>query len=145
MPDGNESIPAYARAFLDMPYVLTLEDKPGYVHARVTGSNSFENVLGYTQEIHQACVHSGQRAVLIEENLAGPSISMSAIFQIVAERSPQALGVLKRIAYVDVNPGHDLTRMEFAEDVAVNRGVNMRLFATVGEAERWLQAELPES
>jgi hypothetical protein len=29
--------------------------------------------------------------------------------------------------------------MEFAEDVAVNRGLNMRLFPTVAEAEHWLR------
>ena len=28
--------------------------------------------------------------------------------------------------------------MQFAEDVAVNRAVPVRVFATVAEAERWL-------
>ena len=42
---------------------------------------------------------------------------------------------------MEVNPEHDLARMEFAEDVAVNRGGNMRLVASVAEAERWLLEE----
>ncbi len=29
--------------------------------------------------------------------------------------------------------------MEFAEDLAVNRGVNVRLFRSVAAAERWLE------
>jgi hypothetical protein len=125
-----------------MRYSLELEDKPGYLHARVTGVNSREAVIEYTHDIHKACVERGFRAVLIEENLSGPSIDLSSIFQVATDRSRQAVGVLNWIAYVDVNEEHDRSRMEFAEGVAVRRGANMRLFASVADAERWLKAEL---
>lgn len=78
--------------------------------------------------------------MLIEENLEGPSLTLSQVFQIVTERTPQATGLLKRIALVDLNPEHDASRMEFAEDLAFNRDVNFRLFASVAAAERWLRA-----
>jgi hypothetical protein len=52
------------------------------------------------------------------------------------------LGFLQWIAYVDVNAEHDHARVNFAEDVAVSRGANMRLFASVSDAQRWLRAEL---
>jgi hypothetical protein len=105
----------------------------------VTGTNSRESVLGYTQEIFETCVARSCSAVLIEEDLAGPSASLSTVLQLVDARVEQALHALKKIAYVDVNPEHDLARMEFAEDRAVNRGVNMRLFATVADARDWLE------
>jgi hypothetical protein len=124
-----------------MPYTLTLDQKRGYLHARVTGTNSAETVRAYTQEIHDACVKDRCRAVLIEENLAGPSLSLAAVFGIVAERSVQAAQLHQRIAFVDTNPEHDLSRMEFAENVAVNRGANMRLCPSVEAAERWLLAD----
>jgi hypothetical protein len=38
----------------------------------------------------------------------------------------------------DVNSDHDSSRMKFAETVAVNRGVNVRIFADVREAANWL-------
>jgi hypothetical protein len=120
-------------------YSLSIEEKPGYLHAKVTGINGRESVLGYTQEIFEACLAHDRSAVLIEENLAGPSLSLSAVFQLVDARVAQAMRVLKKIAYVDINPEHDLSRMEFAEDRAVNRGVNMRLFATVERAQDWLE------
>ena len=44
-----------------------------------------------------------------------------------------------RIAYVDVNPEHPTAHMQFAETVAVNRGMNIRMFATVAEAEEWVR------
>jgi hypothetical protein len=45
-------------------------------------------------------------------------------------------GCFEAIAYVDVNAEGDL--MKFAETVAVNRSLPVRVFSTVGEAERWL-------
>jgi hypothetical protein len=122
-----------------MPYSLSLESRPGFLHARVTGSNGQQTVLDYTQDIHQACIERNLRAVLIEENLSGPSIRLSAVLQIVAQRAPEAAKWLKRIALVDHNPEHDPSRMEFAEDAAANRGVNLRLFTSVAAAEQWLQ------
>lgn len=125
-----------------MAYTLTLESRPGYLHARVSGTNDRQTVLDYTQEIHLACVQGNVRAVLIEENLAGPSLPLAAVLQIVSERAPRAVGLLKRIALIDRNPEHDPAGMEFAEDLAVNRGVNLRLFASVAAAERWLQEQV---
>ena len=52
--------------------------------------------------------------------------------------------MISQIAYVDTNPEHDASLMSFAETVALNRGIGMRLFATVAEAETWLAAA-PES
>jgi len=120
-------------------YALSIEDRGDYLHARITGINSRESVLGYTQQIFEACVAAKRTAVLIEEDLVGPSLPISSIFQLVDARVPQALQALKKIAYVDVNPEHDPGRMEFAEDRAVNMGVNMRLFRTVDAARTWLE------
>ena len=124
-----------------MSYTVTFEDKPGYLHARVTGSNSRENVLAYLGDVYRACVARDAGVVLIEEYLLAPSIPLSSVFQVIDARVPNALHAIRKIAYVDTNPEHDLTRMEFAEDVAVNRGLNMRLFPTVAEAVRWLRDE----
>jgi|SRR5271166_3749960 len=126
-----------------MPYSLSLQSRPGYLHAQVTGTNSGQTVLDYTAEIHQACVERNLRAVLIEENLSGPSIRLSAVLQIIAQRAPEAAKLLKRIALIDHNPEHDSSRMEFPEDLAVNRGVNLRLFKSVAAAQQWLQEAPP--
>jgi len=122
-----------------MPYALSLESCAGYLHARVTGTNSQQTVLDYTRDIHNACIERNLHAVLIEENLAGPSMPLSAVLQIIVARAPAAVKLLKRIALVDLNPEHDPSRLEFAEDAAANRGVNLRLFASVNAAQQWLQ------
>lgn len=65
------------------------------------------------------------------------------MLQVITQRAPEAAKLLKRIALIGHNPEHDPARMEFAEDLAANRGVNMRLFNSVAAAEPWL-GEAPE-
>jgi hypothetical protein len=61
------------------------------------------------------------------------------VFQIAAEGSGRAPGIFKAIAYVDVNAEGDL--MKFAETVAVNRFLPVKLFSSVSDAEKWLLDE----
>jgi hypothetical protein len=64
------------------------------------------------------------------------------VFAIVAERSRTVSLPLRWIAYVDVNPEHSKGRMLFAETVAVRRGINVRVFSTIADAEQWLHDQL---
>ena len=119
-----------------MSYQLTIIQKPAYLHAIVAGLNSKENVKAYLADVLEACKRRACNQVLIEEKLEGPRIDTINVFQIASEGSRQALGFYKAIAYVDVNAEGDL--MKFAETVAFNRGLPVRLFSSVAEAERWL-------
>jgi hypothetical protein len=66
----------------------------------------------------------------------GPSLAPSSIFDVVSERSADGLK-LRKIAYVDASRTSDKAR--FAETVAMNRGVNVRLFETIADAQKWLE------
>ena len=125
---GAEGVP--------MSYKLTLDQKPAYIHAIVTGYNSKENVTRYLEDVRRECVARGCFRVLIEERLEGPRLRTMDVFQVAADGSRRALGVFHAMAYVDVNADGDL--MKFAETVAVNRGIPVRLFSSVTDAEKWL-------
>lgn len=120
-----------------MTYHLTIEEKPSYLHARVTGTHNAENLRRFLVEVHEECARRNCTAVLLEMNLSGPSLDTGSIFDVVSERSAAGM-MFKRIAYVDTSPERDLRKMEFAETVAVNRGVRVRLFHSVADAERWM-------
>jgi hypothetical protein len=128
-----------------MAYKLTFDRKPAYLHVKVTGDNSPESVMGYLEEMYRACSSEESAHLLIEEDLQGPSIAVSDVFAIVSERSKRMPPGVKKLAYVDLNSQHDFSRMQFAETVAVNRGVNMRLFKSLKEAEEWLLGERARS
>lgn len=119
-----------------MTYQLSIEQKPAYLHATVTGENTKENILGYIAELLEVCRARGCFRVLIEERLDGPRLDICDVFEIASEGSGRASGTMKAIAYVDVHAVGDM--MKFAENVAVNRGLPLAIFPTVAEAEKWL-------
>ncbi len=124
-----------------MSYELTITPKAGYLHAVVTGANTAENVAGYLQAVLQECEARACPRVLIEERLEGPRLGTLSVFEVASEGSRRVEGRLKAIAYVDVNAEGRL--MQFAENVAVNRGLPVKVFASVPDAERWLSGEGP--
>jgi len=119
-------------------FELKVEDKGGYLHFRVIGPNTPEAVRGYLGDVYFTCAQRQSAAILIEENLRGTGLGIFDIFEIVSEASDRTWPYVRRIAYIDVNPEHSLPDMKFAETVAVNRGVNIRVFASVRDAEQWL-------
>jgi len=122
-----------------MSYKLAIHQKPTYLHAIVTGRNTRENVARYLEEIRGECIARNCFRILVEERLEGPRLGTMDVFQIVSEGSSKAGGTFKAFAYVDVNAKGDL--MQFAETVAVNRGLPVAVFSTVADAEKWLLNE----
>jgi hypothetical protein len=124
-----------------MPYQLSVVRKGGHLHASVRGSNTPETVLKYLAEVRETCLRERCGKVLIEEYLEGPGIDTLQIFEVVTEAGKNVVPGILRVAYVDTNPAHDAGKMKFAETVAVNRGVNVKVFADLREAAAWLEAE----
>jgi hypothetical protein len=117
-----------------MDYKLTVLEHPGYLHVRAEGERTPENARRALLEAGAACIAKGTRDLLFELSLSGPQLGMLRIYDVIAERSADG-SKLSRIAYVDSVPGKE---SRFAETVASNRGVNVRLFPDVETAERWL-------
>ena len=120
-------------------YELTIEERSHYLHARVEGIRTPENVSRFLREASEACRRLGRDSVLLEMNLAGPSLGTSGVFGVISKSTPSGL-TLRRIAYVEPLTSEPL-RAEFAETIAKNRGVNVRLFRDVASAEAWLSEE----
>jgi hypothetical protein len=120
-------------------YQLAISAKPTYLHVVVTGENSRDTVARYMDEVMQECHARNCPRVLIEERLQGPRLGTLDVFSLAAGGSMRYMGALKSLAYVDVNASGDT--MQFAENVAVNRGFPVRVFTTVEAAEKWLLGE----
>lgn len=52
-----------------MSYRVSVETKARYLHVRVSGEDTPENVRAYLRDIYQICGDSGIAAVLVEEDL----------------------------------------------------------------------------
>jgi len=122
-----------------MSYQFTIDVHPGYLHTTVTGDSTAENALRFLRESYEACVERGIASVLLEMNLQGPgSIDTGSVYSVISQRSDTGKQ-LHKIAYVD-RSSHGASKARFAETVAVNRGVNVRLFPSLSEAKRWLES-----
>ena len=122
--------------------VIEITDRNDYLHVTVSGRNTAANVRNYLSAIHAACLQRKCTIVLIEENLRGPGLGIGAIHDIVRQASKNTRPVVTRIAYVDVNKEHPPGPMGFAETVAVNRGVNVRVFSDAHDARQWIEASI---
>src|SRR5262245_59711098 len=117
-----------------MPYELCLEEHPGYLHARATGPHTPRNALRFLIEAAQALRDSRHTDLLLEFALTGPSLTGGMIYEIVAERSADG-AQFGRIAYLDQSTERRLEHLRFAETIARNRGVRVRLFRTLPDAQ----------
>jgi len=120
-----------------MSYQLTVEQRQTYVHTKAVGERTPENALRFLRDSYAACVSAGHDAVLLEMHLSGPSLTTTSVFEVISNRVPDALK-LRKIAYVEGSVD-DAAMPAFAVTVAVNRGVNVRLFPDVASAASWLQ------
>jgi hypothetical protein len=118
------------------PYRLILTERPEYLQATVTGTHNPENALRFLTESFEACLRLGCTSLLLEFNLSGKSLDSTSIFDVVSKRTATA-AKLRKIAYYD-NSERDLAKVKFAETVARNRGVNVRLFQDLEAAKSWL-------
>jgi hypothetical protein len=123
----------------EMDYSITLIPKGQYVHAIVTGRNSLVNVVAVAvlDELLHQVPELGTAYVLVEDRLEGPRLTMTELFEAASIASERSLGSgLSAMAYVDTQAKEDM--MKFAELVATNRSMPIRVFTSMDEAEIWL-------
>ncbi len=129
-----------------MAYILNAELRSSYLYITVTGENTYDNVVSYLSEVRDKCMQYKCPNVLIVENLVGPGLDTFNIYDLISKVHEQTLQMVRKIAYVDINPAHNADAMKFAENVAVNLGVFVRVFLTIPAAEQWMvKQENPRS
>ena len=123
----------------DIPYTIVFEDSPKYLYALVHGDKYGYDVLAhFLKEIADECRKRNFDRVLIEENISATT-SEEDVFRIASEL-PQLGFADIRLAYIDrFTEQGDLN--EFGREVAEDRGVNVRLFSSFEEADKWLSAD----
>ena len=121
---------------LRVSYQLTIEERPTYVYARADGDLTPANALRFLEDAHAACVKYGRASVLLDMQLRGPNMPTTSVYEVISQRAADG-SKLHKIAYVPYDSG-DPSMAHFAETVAINRGVNVRIFESVAAAEGWL-------
>lgn len=122
----------------DKPYKLTFERRGGYLYAYVEGEeDSYEISHDYWKEIADECKANRYKKVLIVEDIVENG-SIAEAYQLCSE-FPQMGYAGMKVAFVDRYAEH-AEENAFGELVAVNRGINAKIFNSQDEAEAWLLA-----
>jgi len=116
---------------------IRFEERGDYLHASVWGEkDTLEVSLDYWTRVIEECERVGQGRVLVEESFDNqlPTVDM---FELCARVAELAAARALKIAFVDREISHQQLN-EFGGTVAANRGVSVRVFASVAEAEPWI-------
>jgi len=117
-------------------FSLSIEERCNYLYAFYTGPKDTLAVsTKIVTQISQEAEKRGISKVLMDEDFPN-QVSTMEMYDI-CETLVQLFGRCKKVAHVDRNPG-DLDLNQFGETIAVNRGLEIRAFATVEDAEKWL-------
>jgi hypothetical protein len=117
-------------------YNLEFEERTDYLYAFVSGDkDSVEICTQYWREIADECRRTKCSKVLIVEDIK-ESVSTTEMYQIASEIPDMDFSGIK-IAFVDQYIEQHAVN-EFGGLVATNRGLNVKLFNTAEEAEKWL-------
>jgi len=128
-----------------MDYSFSSELKDGYVHVKIRGDSDVPTTARYMEEMFHACQEHKCSYLLIEENVEGEKLSMGDIFELISEKIDRFRPTLRVVAFVDVSPNPSLPNMAFAQDVILNRGIDVNYFRTVPDADAWLRSRITSS
>lgn len=116
------------------PYTIEMEDRGEYLYALVGGEKlSPEIAKLYWDEIAEKCFSLEKSKILIEKNfsehVSAPEMLDMGVYlgSILAN---------KKIAFIDRYRNESVN--ELGKKIARNRGVFLRVFQNVKEAEEWL-------
>jgi hypothetical protein len=126
-----------------MPFRFSMQVKGDHLRFEVGGERvpgeTVPEMLKVWALVAEECRARGVTRVLGVNRLTGPTSQMD-VFEI-SRQLPAVLGsAVRRIAFVILGGEEALKVSFFAENVAVNRGLNGRVFADEGSALAWLLA-----
>jgi hypothetical protein len=122
-----------------MSYELTTTKEGNLLHVKALGTRTFENVVSIIKDILQTCAEQGTHKVLVDVRALEGRLSIADAFEIPTSIFPQMRDrtILQKGAIVDLKEFEK--GYKFFENVAVNRGFNIRIFPDIDEAIAWLK------
>ena len=117
------------------PDMMSIHNKGSYLLIEFFGEFSVEAGKQCVDRMMEACLKQRQSRVLLDCRRMTGSMTVISRFQ-VAEYGAFSLDFLNRFALV--NRDDVLLPDNFVENVAINRGMDMKIFTDFDAAEQWL-------
>ena len=121
---------------MTMAYTVAANDKGEYVHVVHSGAAVPAEILAARAEAVRLLIARRWQRFLVDLQQVQNAFSVMDHFHLVSSAAAQSEIVSTAIALV-IDVG-DFEDFRFVEDLAVNRGLNLKIFADAGAAAAWL-------
>ena len=119
-----------------MTYELEIKKDNNFLYATINGIRTVESIKRATKEICDECIKNQCSKVLIDVRTFKEHINILKIFDLASKNLPEIIkNKINKVAIVDLEI---FDNTMFFENVAVNRGHNVRIFTDVFDAKQWL-------
>jgi len=122
-----------------MSYELTYKHESDYLHVQATGISNVENQIAMAHDYFAECDKHGYGKLLLDVRgmTEGSDIGTVGSYNLI-KRDIRALAISSplKVSVVDLEELNEGSR--FVENVAVNQGLNLRIFTDVDKAIEWL-------
>jgi hypothetical protein len=118
-----------------MSIQLQIEETPGYLAARFTGVGTAEEAWRQFESIAKHCERANKNKLLLD--FTGVHTDASFVDRYFLGKEAQIFAHYN-LKVASAGRPDQLDPKRFGEIVAQNRGVNLRAFINVADAEQWL-------
>lgn len=121
-----------------MSYELQVKKEDHFLNVHVKGERDSESIKKVTKDILTKCNDNKCFSVFIDVRDFKNRIGTMEIFMLASTELPEIIkGKMEKVAIVDQKGFEE--KMEFFENVARNRGHNVRIFTEYDEAVNWIK------
>jgi hypothetical protein len=125
-------------------YQVDIKAEEEYLHTVVSGIRNRQNVMAVTTDVLKACREHNINKALIDVRQLKGRLSVIDSFFIAAKEfaNIRKYNIINKAVIVDNKENEE--RYRFFENVAVNRGYNIRFFSDSDIALEWLLKGVPK-
>jgi hypothetical protein len=124
-----------------MDFELRFDENDEYITATLTGIRRPDTLIDAAAKTSAHCRDRGVFFVLIDVRGMSGGLDTMETFEVAGHEIPQQADTRKLVRSAILDHPENIKRIRFFETVAINRGLNVKVFDDEDRAIEWLQRE----
>jgi hypothetical protein len=121
-----------------MSYTIKADEKEGVIYLTIRDTITLEMAIESRQELAQLLQKTGIKKVLVDQLDGITDATVTDIYEFHSSHKDVFTDPV-RIAMILSTEKEKFDNLKFAENVAINRGMAMRVFTEINDGLKWLR------